>query len=56
VDLGPKFGDEEADLATRAMAPEPPNLKGTALAGGEQPADVNLEQLDTFDDPFSKRK
>ena len=37
------------------MAPDPPNLKGTALARGEQPASVNLEQLDTFDDPGNKR-
>ena len=56
VDLGPKLGDEETALAARAMAPDPPNLKGTALARGEQPASVNLEQLDTFDDPVNKRK
>jgi len=56
VDLGQKFGDEAADLAARVMAPGPPNLKGTALARGEQPAGVDLEQLDTFDDPVNKRK
>jgi len=56
LDLGPKFGDEEADLAARVMAPDPPNLKGTALARGDQPVGVNLEELDTFDRPFDKRK
>jgi DNA-directed RNA polymerase subunit RPC12/RpoP len=55
IDRGPKFGDEAADLAARVLAPVPPNLKGTALARDEQPASVNLEQLDTFDDPVNKR-
>jgi hypothetical protein len=30
--------------------------QGTALARDEPPADVNLEQLDTLDDPLNKRK
>jgi hypothetical protein len=55
-DLGPRFGDEEVELATRAMAPEPPNLKGTALMRDEAQASVSLEDLDTLEPTPENRK
>jgi hypothetical protein len=48
VDLGPKFNASEIELATRALAPEPPNLTGTALASEEKASAVNLKELDSF--------
>ena len=53
VGAGPKFGDREAVLATRAISPEPPNLKGTALAWGTGALDLDLKQLDPAE-PGSK--
>lgn len=47
VDMGPKFGDLEKEVAERALAPEPPNLKGTALAREEERKSVNLDALDS---------
>lgn len=47
VDLGPKFGDEELQTASRALAPEAPNLKGTVLAREERRTEVDLHDLDT---------
>jgi hypothetical protein len=38
------------------MTPDPPNLKGTALARDEQPTGVELEKLDTLESPFAKDK
>jgi hypothetical protein len=56
VDLGPRFGDEEVELATRAMAPEPPNLKGTALMRDEAQASVSLEELDNTLEPAPDKR
>lgn len=47
-DSGPRFGDETAQLAARAMAPDPPNLKATTLAFDEGRADLKLDQLDSL--------
>lgn len=56
VDPGPKFSDEETNLSTRAMAPDPPNLRDSALAPDEQRASVNIEQLDALNTLFAKRE
>lgn len=49
ADMGPKFGDRERELAERALAPEPPNLKGTGLARGEhEPNALDLNRLDVL--------
>ena len=46
VDPGPTFSQEEIERAQRAIAPEPPNLQGTALAGQSRPREVDLTALD----------
>jgi predicted RNA-binding Zn-ribbon protein involved in translation (DUF1610 family) len=47
VDTGPRFNDLEKEIAERALAPDPPNLKGTLLMRDETRRDnVNLQQLD----------
>jgi hypothetical protein len=49
IDSGPKFGDIEKELAERALAPEPPNLKGIVLSREEsRGTDVSLAELDTL--------
>lgn len=53
VDLGPKFGNLVTEIAERALAPDPPNLKGSALDREHtQAPDVDLRALDAMD--FSK--
>ena len=47
VDPGPVFTQAEIDQATRAIAPEPPNLKGTVLASTRSVApQIDLNALD----------
>ena len=46
VDEGPKVGDREIQMATRVLAPEPPNLTGTVLARKEEVADLDVTKLD----------
>ena len=47
VDVGPSFNDIEREIAERAMAPEPPNLKGTVLMRDDRcPQVVDLAKLD----------
>ena len=47
VDPGPTFTEAEIERATRAIAPEPPNLKGTALAPTRSVAPaIDLHALD----------
>lgn len=46
VDPGPTFTQAEIDRATRAIAPEPPNLKGTALAVKSAAREIDLKALD----------
>ena len=47
VDAGPTFTPEERRAAARALAPEPPNLKGTPLARDEaRQMEMDLEALD----------
>ena len=46
VDPGPTFTEAEIDRATRAIAPDPPNLKGTALAAPSLAREVDLHALD----------
>ena len=49
VDTGPRFRDDDVEVAVRAMAPEPEplNLQGAALARDERLPDLDLEQLDS---------
>jgi hypothetical protein len=47
LESGPKFTDVERENAERAIAPDPPNLKGTSLMREERrPEPVNLKKLD----------
>ena len=47
VDPGPTFTDAEIERAARAIAPEPPNLKGTVLASPRSVAPhLDLNALD----------
>lgn len=46
-DEGPQFSDVERAVAERALAPEPPNLAGTALArDNNPPREIDLDSLD----------
>jgi predicted RNA-binding Zn-ribbon protein involved in translation (DUF1610 family) len=56
IDLGPKFGDDELEVASRALAPDPPNLKGTDLARDERRDFVDLNQLDALEAFVHKQK
>ena len=48
-DSGPVFSDAEREAAERALAPEPPNLKDTALSRVESVRkDIALAELDTL--------
>ena len=55
VDVGPKFADKEVELATRAVAPEPPNVKGTVLAR-EDVSGLDLKQLDSLESLNDERR
>ena len=47
IDSGPHYSADAMDAATRALAPEPPNLANTALARDERrPQTVDLRKLD----------
>ncbi len=47
--FGPQFDYHDVESAARALAPDPPNLKGTALAHSEVKApELNLTDLDTL--------
>lgn len=46
VDPGLTFTEAEIERAARAIAPEPPNLKGTALAGKPVARELDLSTLD----------
>jgi predicted RNA-binding Zn-ribbon protein involved in translation (DUF1610 family) len=48
IDVGPKFGEQALDIAARALAPDPPNLKGTVLGRDESRPEIDLEQLDSM--------
>jgi hypothetical protein len=49
IDLGPKFGEVETALATRALARDPPNLNDTTPAGADHPPrEIDLKALDTL--------
>ena len=49
LDSGPTFGESEKELAARALAPEPPNLKDTVLSRDEsRRTDVSLADLDAL--------
>jgi len=54
-DYGPKFDESEVELATRALVPDPPNLKATAFARVEGSRELDLNQLDTLA-PVPKKK
>jgi hypothetical protein len=47
VDLGPKFGEGDIELATRAMAPEAPTLTETAFPRDDQRTELRLDELDS---------
>jgi hypothetical protein len=47
ADSGPHFTRDEIDNASRAVAPDPPNLKETMLAREDRvPASVDLHDID----------
>jgi hypothetical protein len=46
VDPGPIFTEAEIERATRAIAPEPPNLRGTPLMPRAFAATLDLDMLD----------
>jgi hypothetical protein len=46
ADSGPRFSAEQLDSASRAMAPDPPNLKETLLAREETSRKFDLGELD----------
>jgi DNA-directed RNA polymerase subunit RPC12/RpoP len=51
VDAGPTFTLDERIAARKAVSPEPPNLKGTALAREEAlRVDIDLDALDRAGD------
>jgi predicted RNA-binding Zn-ribbon protein involved in translation (DUF1610 family) len=57
IDQGPSLSNAQADFASRALAPEPPNLKGTPLARDNQhPHDIDLEALDALEPPNDRKK
>ena len=46
-DSGPRFSPDEVDAASRAIAPDPPNLEDTVFARAERrPQDIDLGHLD----------
>jgi hypothetical protein len=46
-DSGPHFSSDEVESASRAVVPDPPNLKETALAREQRrPQEVDLRKLD----------
>lgn len=45
-EIGPSFDSTERARATLTLAPPPPNLRGTLLARGAGPADIDLNALD----------
>jgi hypothetical protein len=52
VDESPSLSDAHVEFASRALAPEPPNLKGTTLARDDShPPDIDLDALDALDAP-----
>jgi len=52
VDLGPEFSRDEINVAQRAVAPKPPNLKYTEVSREKKvPADVDLSRLDWREPP-----
>lgn len=48
-DLGPRFDQDELSRAQAAVAPEPPNLKGTVLTRETRPRDLEVKELDHID-------
>jgi hypothetical protein len=49
VDQGPTFEKHAVELATRALTPEPPNLKATGLARDDlRQKPLHLEELDVL--------
>jgi len=56
VDRGPQFDQDEIEIATEALAPDPPNLKGTSFARPDPPSvQLDLEKLDTLS-PIVRRR
>jgi hypothetical protein len=49
VDVGPTFGKATVELATRAMAPSTPDLKGTVEMPEVEREELRLGQLDARD-------
>lgn len=48
VDMRPKFSNEELNAAARALAPDPPNLKGTARSPERHATCIDLDKLDSL--------
>jgi hypothetical protein len=46
VDLGSKFGEDDLEVAKRALAPDPPHVRSSAFADDERRAELSLDQLD----------
>ena len=56
VELGPRFGEGDTQLATRAMAPEPPTLTETIFSHDDQRKELRLDQLDALEAFVHKQK
>jgi predicted RNA-binding Zn-ribbon protein involved in translation (DUF1610 family) len=59
VDDGPRLNDPQSEFASRAEAPTPANLQGTALARDDHRLpDINLDALDAIDalEPAGNRR
>ena len=57
ADDGPRLDEVARQRAGRALAAEPPNLKGTALARHDHgPLDIDLEALDALGPASDRRK
>jgi predicted RNA-binding Zn-ribbon protein involved in translation (DUF1610 family) len=46
ADEGPTATDVEREIAARAAAPDPPNLKDTALARNDRRVPIDISNLD----------
>ena len=60
ADTGPEFADDEIEIATQAIAPDPPNLRRVVVSMDEaRVADIDVKALDNVTeapDPRRKRR
>ena len=56
IDAGPQFSERDVEIATRAMAPEPPDLAGPLAIEQVDRPDFDMKQLDLPETPQPTRK